>query len=97
VAEVRYLPGAYDDFLEALGWYRQRSSRAAAGFQAALEVAFGRIADSPLTYALCDERHRFYILKRYPFSVVYRVETELILVVAIAHSSRAAHYWQGRD
>ena len=95
--EVRFLPAAYDDFLKSLAWYSQRSERAAAGFEAALEVALQRIVDSPSTYALCDKRHRFYILKRYPFSIVYRMEGDEILVVAVAHSSREMPYWHGRD
>jgi plasmid stabilization system protein ParE len=67
-----------------------------AGFEAALEVALQRIAESAQTYAFCDELHRFYILKRYPFSVVYRIEADDILVVAIAHSSRDSSFWHGR-
>ncbi len=43
-----------------------------------------------------DERHRFAVLRRYPYSVVYRLEGERIRVIAFAHSRRSAGYWQGR-
>ena len=75
VANVAFLPAARDDYREALDWYWERSARAAAGFEAAVEVASRRIAETPEAWPLCDDRHRFYILRRYPFSIVYRIES----------------------
>jgi plasmid stabilization system protein ParE len=96
VANVVFLPAARADYRQALAWYQERSPRAAAGFEAAVEVALQRIADAPELWALCDDRHRFYILRRYPYSIVYRIEGEDVLVVAVAHSSRDESYWHGR-
>jgi plasmid stabilization system protein ParE len=95
VQKVRFLPAAVDDYLDALIWYRKRSQRAAAGFEAAIEIALQRIAASPESHAYCDERHRFYILKRYPFSIIYQVQDEHILVVA--DSSRDSAFWHRRQ
>jgi plasmid stabilization system protein ParE len=61
-----------------------------------MEVALQRIADSPEASPRCDDRHRFYLLRRYPYSVIYRVESGNVLVVAVAHGRRAP-YWQGRN
>jgi hypothetical protein len=55
-----------------------------------------RIAAAPEQWALCDDRHRFYILRRYPFSIIYRIEQPGILIVAVAHSSRSETYWLDR-
>jgi plasmid stabilization system protein ParE len=97
VANITLLPAAQADYQQALNWYQGRSQRAAAGFEAAVDVALKRIASAPEQWAWCDDRHRFYILRRYPYSIIYRLEGEDVLVVAIAHSSRSASYWQGRD
>jgi plasmid stabilization system protein ParE len=59
VAEICFLPAAEEDYAEAPSWYQSRSSRAAAGFEAAVDVALRRIADAPEQWAFCDERHRF--------------------------------------
>ena len=96
MADVPFLPAARGDYRESLAWYRERSARAAAGFEAAVEVALRRIAETPEAWPLCDERHRFYILRRYPFSIVYRIESFGVLIVAVAYSSRSATYWRGR-
>jgi hypothetical protein len=47
-------------------------------------------------WPLCDDRHRFYILRRYPYSIIYRIENGNVLIVAVAHSRRSATYWHGR-
>lgn len=32
----------------------------------------------------------------YPYSLVYRVEPDGVLVIAVAHSSRSSSHWRGR-
>ncbi len=96
MAEIKFLPGAEDDYQGALDFYSARSPRAMVGFEAAIEVALRAIGDAPERWPRCDDRHRFYGLKRFPFSVIYRVEAGDVLVVAVAHSSRSATYWQDR-
>jgi plasmid stabilization system protein ParE len=97
VAKVSFLSDAEDEYQQALAWYQERSLRAAAGFEAAVDVALRRIADAPEMGALCDDRHRFCILRKYPFSIIYRIEAGDILVVAVAHSRRSPFYWHSRD
>jgi plasmid stabilization system protein ParE len=96
VAEILFLPAADAEYRQAFTYYQERSARAAAGFEAAFEVALRAIGDVPARWTSCDVRHRFYTLRRYPYSIVYRVEPEEVLVVAVAHSSRAEYYWRGR-
>ncbi|MHB0958931.1 MAG: hypothetical protein ACYC0X_26630 [Pirellulaceae bacterium] len=39
--------------------------------------------------------HR-YLMKRFPFVVIYRVTTDRIEIVAIAHGRRKPGYWKRR-
>lgn len=96
MASLTLLPAAQADYQEALAWYYARSPRAALAFETTIEVALGSIAAAPEQWPLCDHRHRFYLLRRYPYSIVYRVEAGEVLVVAVAHSSRSSGYWRGR-
>jgi plasmid stabilization system protein ParE len=96
VTEVSLLPAADAEYRQALAWYQGRSARAAAGFEAAVEVALRAIGEAPERWTSCDERHRFYALRRYPYIVFYRVEAEGVLVVAVAHANRSESYWRGR-
>ncbi len=97
MANISFLPAAEQDYQEALAWYQARSAQAAAGLEAAMAVALERIADTPEAFPLCDDRHRFYVLRRYPYSIVYRVESGDVLVVAVTHNRRSPTRWQNRD
>ena len=57
----------------------------------------GLIGTYPEMFPSYDEDHRFAVLRRYPYSLVYQVQQDRIYVVAVAHSSRSAGYWQGRN
>lgn len=43
-----------------------------------------------------DENLRHFVLRRFPFSIVYAVTSELVYIVAVAHGSREPGYWQPR-
>src|SRR4051812_19329788 len=58
MADVRFLPAAAADYQDALAWYQARSPQAAAGFEAAVEVALRQIADAPERWTRSDDRHR---------------------------------------
>ena len=94
---IRFLPAADEDYQEAYVWYRNRSERAAARFEAEIQRAVNSIADAPDRWPISDKRHRHYTLKRYPFYVVYRWDNDCILIVAVAHVKRKPNYWVGRE
>ena len=95
--ELLITEGAEEDYTASLKWYADRSPRAAEGFEAEFAQALERIAENPDRYPLCDDRHRFYLLKRYPFQIIYRQAFEdRWLIVAVAHASRRPGYWMDR-
>jgi plasmid stabilization system protein ParE len=98
MAEVLIAAAAEEDYVASLRWYAERSRRAAEGFEAAVRLALESIAAAPERYPPCDDRHRFCLLKRYPFQIIYRKATEgRCLVVAVAHTSRCPGYWLQRN
>jgi plasmid stabilization system protein ParE len=97
VAEVRLTPDAEAEYEEALAWYLARSVRAAARFETAFEAAVASIESNPNLYALIDDEHRACLLRRYPYSLVYRVQGDQVQVIAVAHASRDPGYWSGRS
>ena len=88
---------AEEEYTASLSWYAERSKRAAEGFEAEFRRALESISAHPDRYPLCDDRHRFYLLRRYPFQVIYReVAGDRWLIVAVAHTSRRPGYWLDR-
>lgn len=97
MSRILIAAGAEQDFVESLCWYAERSQRAAAAFEAEFASALEAIATDARRHPLCDEQHRYYLMKRYPFQVIYRTMPEdSVLIVAVAHASRSPGYWSGR-
>jgi plasmid stabilization system protein ParE len=96
VTEVTFHPEAAAEYEHALAWYLGRSPQAAAQFEVAFVAAIEAIQSNPTMFPLCDGLHRFVLLKRYPFSLVYGVNGDQIRVLAVAHSKRRLGYWSGR-
>lgn len=96
MAEVAFHPEARDEYDDALVRYQARSPRAATRFEAEVERILGLIEANPDSFPAYDDEHRFAVLWRLPYSVVYQVQPDRVYVVAVAHSSRDAGYWSGR-
>ena len=96
MADVSFHPEAQAEYQSALAWYQARSLQAAARSEAEVENVLGLIGANPDLCPKYDDEHRFAVLKRFPYSVVYQVQPTGIIVIAVAHSSRAPGYWQGR-
>lgn len=43
-----------------------------------------------------DNDLRHFVLRKFPFSVVYAVTADLVYIVAVAHGSREPEYWRPR-
>ncbi|MEZ5944682.1 MAG: type II toxin-antitoxin system RelE/ParE family toxin [Planctomycetaceae bacterium] len=84
------------DFTESLKWYAERSIEAANDFDAEFDKALTQIAENPERFPKCDTRHRYYLLRRFPFRIIYRITATDLVVIAIAHESRSPEYWTGR-
>jgi toxin ParE1/3/4 len=96
MAEISYHPEAEAEIQAATAWYLSRSRQAAIGLVEEVDRIMAMIQQFPDLQPSYDDRHRFAVLRRYPYSVVYRVEGDRIRVIAFAHSRRQAGYWQGR-
>jgi toxin ParE1/3/4 len=96
VANILFHPEAQAEYDAALAWYQARSLRAAALFEIEMDRLLGLIGGNPNLYPAYDDDHRFAVLRRYPYTVIYQSLPAHICVVAVAHSGRSAGYWQGR-
>jgi plasmid stabilization system protein ParE len=93
---VRYHPEAAEEVQGAVDWYRQRSAEAATGFIAELDYALEQVTALPETWPEYIENTRRYVFRVYPYSLVYRLIGDDIVVVAVAHAKRKPGYWSSR-
>jgi plasmid stabilization system protein ParE len=96
MAKLLVTSAAELDFTKALRWYAQQSQRAAEAFDAEFEEILRVIEADPNCFPLCDQRHRFCLMRRYPYQVIYREYGDAIAVIAVAHAKRKPGYWENR-
>jgi plasmid stabilization system protein ParE len=94
--KLEYLEEALDEAAAAARWYAERSATAATAFSEEIDAAESAILRLPDAWPRHDHDTRRYLLRRFPFSIVYRVEADRILVVAVAHGRRRPGYWRSR-
>ena len=78
-------------------WYQSRSVDAAKAFLAELDIGIESIRTAPELYPTYLHGTRCYLLRRFPYLIVYRVTSETVHVYAVAHSRRRPGYWKARS
>lgn len=94
--QVELHPKAIAEARAERQWYEARSLLAAMAFVAEPDLAVRRIGDNPEGWPTYVHGTRRYLMRRFPFAVVYRRAGAMIEVVAVAHARRRPGYWRNR-
>jgi len=93
---IRFFREASEEIEEAAKWYGRRSPAAEAAFLGEVDHALAAIIDAPRRWtSFVDGTHR-YVLRKFPYSVIYFVDEVVIVIVAVAHDKRRPGYWRDR-
>ena len=90
MALVVFGPAARTEVIEASDWYAVHSAALAARFIADVDVAAGRIGESPLMFPFVFRDVRRARLRRFPYSLFFRIEAEAVHDRLLSRQSRAA-------
>lgn len=63
---------------------------------AELDSSIQRIEEAPRQWPPCLAKTRRYLLRRFPFFVVFRETNDRLQIPAVAHARRRPGYWMGR-
>ena len=89
-------PEALEDYREAARWYGNREPDLALRFVGEIEDSIRRILDAPDRWRTVEEDVRRCLTHVFPYSILYTIEPEFILILAVAHCSREPGYWKER-
>ncbi|MFP5461686.1 MAG: type II toxin-antitoxin system RelE/ParE family toxin [Gammaproteobacteria bacterium] len=93
---ARFIEPARREYLEQLDWYARSGAGLAARFAAEVEDATARAVAFPLAGSPIHPGARRCLLRRFPFALIYQVEKDGIVVLALAHQSRQPEFWVDR-
>src|ERR1700730_3114151 len=94
--KITYLDAADSELNEAIAYYN--GERAGLGFEFADEIkeALERIRNYPEAWRLLSKRVRRCQVHRFPYSIIYEVRRDLLIIVAIQHHRRKPESWRTR-
>jgi plasmid stabilization system protein ParE len=92
----RFHPEAREDFRDAIRWYRARSTIASVEFRTSVSGAIRNLAHTPELWPKYLHGTRRFVLHRFPFSVIYLDDHDVVTIIAVAHSKRKPGYWKHR-
>jgi toxin ParE1/3/4 len=95
-SELYYLAEARRELKEAFAWYADRNRSAAAALLVELDSTAARILEMPALGSPLQSGVRRLVLRRFPYSLVYRQVGDAIQIIAVAHHKRRPGYWVGR-
>lgn len=88
---------ATHEYRSARNWYRERSIEVAERFVVAVDQAVNRIVKDVESLPVLTGTYRYVRINRFPYVlVVRRIDGDVVMVVAVAHTSRRPGYWRRR-
>jgi toxin ParE1/3/4 len=89
-------PAARIEYREAAGFYESRRAALGAAFTREVESVIERILEAPDRWRIIGQDVRRCLTHTFPYGILYTIEDDFILIVAVAHGSREPGYWVDR-
>jgi len=94
---VEFHSRALAELASAAEYYESRKPGLGNRFVDAVGEALDRIASDLFAWTPADEDVRRCLTRVFPYGILYTVEREFILILAVAHLAREPGYWKPRS
>lgn len=81
---------------EAYSWYESQQPGLGDDFLERVEEALNRICQMPESYPVVYRDVRRSIVRRFPYTIYYRMISSRVIITAVFHGSRDPKAWQAR-
>lgn len=94
--KVRFLSPAEIEMLESSVYYEMQAENLGRSFLDIIEEAVVEIAENPEIWPEIDREIRRRPIRRFPYSILYIIHDNEIIIVAVMHQKQKPHYWINR-
>jgi plasmid stabilization system protein ParE len=88
--------GALEDLEEATRFYFHEDPNVELRFAECIDNAIEQVASRPNSWPTTAGDIRRYVVEVFPYSLIYSIEVDHVLILAVAHQSRDPEYWKDR-
>jgi toxin ParE1/3/4 len=95
---VVIIPAALRELHDAAAFYSESANvNLGHAFLAEFEQSIERLRGSPEIAPVYRGTKRRYLLRRFPYSIIFHIVSEELRVIAVAHQRRRPAYWSRRS
>ena len=93
---VRFLTLAQQEVDDVVVWFDERVEGKSLDFLDELDRVVRLVKAYPLASFEIEPEIRRCLFARFPYSLIYGIEDDTIVVIAVAHARRSPRYWVDR-
>ena len=93
---IRFLILADQEVDNAVLWFEEQSEGLSRDFLDELDRAVRLVRTYPLVATQIEPEIRRFLFARFPYSLIYGIDRETIVVIAVAHQHQEPRYWADR-
>jgi len=93
---IRFLSLADQEVDDAVAWYNEQAEDLGRDFLDELDRVIRLTRTYPLLATQIEPEIRRFLFTRFPYSLIYGIDQETIVVIAVAHHHREPRYWADR-
>lgn len=91
-----FLPEAEEELREATRYYESEAPGVGIAFVTEVRRVVNRIVEHPYAAVAVGSGIRKAVMSHFPYNIVYSIEPDSIVIVAVAHQKKRPRYWRAR-
>ncbi len=96
MSPVIFTQAARAELIEAHDWYEREAPGLGRRFRREVERMVERISSGPRQFPIVFKTVRRALLNRFPYSLLFVMDSDTVTVIACFHASRNPLHWQKR-
>jgi plasmid stabilization system protein ParE len=93
---LQILLPAEQELFDAACYYELQAPSLGQNFLDKVEIALQEISSHPTRWPIISSGIRRRLIHRFPYALLYRVDSDYVVVLAIMHQKRHPEYWLSR-
>ncbi|RPI73192.1 MAG: type II toxin-antitoxin system RelE/ParE family toxin [Desulfobacteraceae bacterium] len=89
-------PEAESEFLDAIDYYEDCEKGLGHDFSIEVYSAIEKILAFPNAWTILEDEIRRCLIRRFPYGLIYVIDKDRILFLAVMHLHRDPEYWKNR-
>ena len=93
---VRLLPPAEQELFDAARYYEVQAPGLGQNFLAKVELTLRDLVSAPEQWPVVHDGIRRRLIRRFPYSLLYHIDPDELVILAIMHQKQHPSYWLSR-